>query len=545
MTDQINDQENLITEATQEEVYNVLEFVRNYDPTFLPGIITPMLLNQRMKDITLNSVQATESTLEAALKAPKDSEEQLQSFSQDFEITSQPYKRLLAYLGNMLSFDLTYSCTNIPSNKTSEYTSLAYRKDLDVVKEFLDKFDYVEEFTNVVKQLLRNEAFFCSPRFDFNGQDAPDKYTLQELPSSPRYTMLTGRWAYGWLYSLNMYWFIQPGVDIDLYSPFFKQKFLEAYDGRGGFRTYDPTLSEQLRGRSSYIYWQDLPVSEAWCWKFNPTVATRLPHFSGLFLDLIQQPVMRAIQKSINESTAARVVVGQIGLLKETSAKTKDQFNINPAVLGQFLAVIKAAIGDALKVAAVPLEDVKGIEFSSDNEIYSSYLKTALGNSGVNTNLVFSNDLKMNTIETQLSLNSDEQLMTALYPQFNNFLKYQINSRTKKYKFDFNFEGTQFYNNRQQRLDHQIELSSLGIVLPQKIAASIGMNPFDFERQLAEAKETGFVDKLTPIISGFQQSGKDGGTADGGRPQKKDTDLTESGAESRATGSNIGKGGTI
>ena len=151
MTDQINDQENLVKEVSQQEVYNVLEFVRAYDPTFLPGIITPMLLNQRMKDITLNSVQATEATLTAALESPKDSEEQLQSFSQDFEIMSQPYKRLLSYLGNMLSFDLTYSCTNIPSNKTSEYKSPAYRKDLDIVKEFLNKFDYKEEFSNVVK----------------------------------------------------------------------------------------------------------------------------------------------------------------------------------------------------------------------------------------------------------------------------------------------------------------------------------------------------------------------------------------------------------
>jgi len=541
LTDQINDQENLAKEVSVEEVYNVLEFVRAYDPTFLPGMMTPMMLNQRMKDITLNSVQATETTLTEALKSPKESEEQLQSFSQDFEIMSQPYKRLLSYLGNILSFDLTYSCTSIAGNKTAEYKSPAYRKDLDIVKEFLDRFDYKNEFTNVVKQLLRNEAFFCSPRFDFKNKYAPDKYTLQEFPSSPRYTMLTGRWAYGWLYSLNMDWFLQPGVDIDLYSPWFKNKFLETYTENGRFKPYNPALSPVSRGYGpSDFSWQDLPVTEAWCWKFNPAIATRLPHFSGLFLDLIQQPVMRALQKSINASVAARVVVGQIGLLKETSQKVKDQFNINPAVLGQFLAVIKAAIGDALKVAAVPLEDVQGIEFSSDNEVYSSYLKTALGNSGVNTNLVFSNDLKMNTIETQLSLNSDEQLMTALYPQFNDFLNYQINLRTNKHKFKFDFEGTQFYNNRQQRLDKQIELSSLGVVLPQKIAAAIGMSPFDFERQLAEAKEMGFVDKLTPIISGFQQSGKDGGA-----PQKKDTNLTESGAESRATGSNVGKGGTI
>jgi hypothetical protein len=81
-------------------------------------------------------------------------------------------------------------------------------------------------------------------------------------------------------------------------------------------------------------------------------------------------------------------------------------------------------------------------------------------------------------------------------------------------------------------------LAGLGIVLPQKIAAAIGMNPFDFERQLAEAKASGFVDNLTPIISGFQMS-----PDDNGRPKKDDSELTDSGSQTREGAENIGRGG--
>jgi len=532
----LTDKENDIL-LTEEEVYQVVEFAKFYGLNY-PGMMSSSLLNQRMQDVSMNPVAATEATLDAALKSPKDSEEQLQEFSQNFEITSQPYKRLLSYLGNTLAFDYTYSCINI--KKTSDYKKPSYNEDLDVLKKFMDRFDYKSEFTTVVKQLLRNEAFFCSPRFNLNSKEE-EKYILQEFPSRPRYTMITGRWAHGFLFSLNMYWFLQSGVDINLYDPFFKEKYNQIYDGQGNLKRYNPAASPLTRGTSSYMYWQDIPVDIGWCWKFDPAVVTRVPYFSGLFLDLVQQPLMRALQKSINMSTASRIIIGQVGTLKDTGTKQKDQFNINPRVLGEFLAVVKAAIGEAAKVAAVPLEEVQGVEFKSENEMYNSYLKTALGSSGVNSNLIFSSNLKMNTIEIQLSLNNDEQLMEGLYPEFNSFINYQVNRKTKKYKFSVKFEGTQFFNNRNERFEKVTKLAEMGVVLPQKMAAANGMSPFELQRQMEEAKAQGFVDNLTPILSVEQGVGND----KGGRPRKKANELGEEGSENRATGANIQQGGKI
>jgi hypothetical protein len=48
----------------------------------------------------------------------------------------------------------------------------------------------------------------------------------------------------------------------------------------------------------------------------------------------------------------------------------------------------------------------------------------------------------------------------------------------------------------------------------------------------------GFVDSLTPIVSGFQM-GKD--TATNGRPQKKMNDLKDSGVQTREDGGNVEK----
>ncbi len=519
---------------TEKEVNYVLAFSSALmNGSIYGNAINPMMLNQRMKDITLSPLKATETSLNDALKDPKNSEILLQEFSQNFEIESQLYKRLLSYLGNMLSFDLTYVCNNI--KESGEYKSSAYKKDLDIVKGFFDKFDYRKEFTTVVHELLRNEAYFCCTRFEGN------QYLLQELPASPTYTMITGRWDYGLLFSFSMLWFINPGVDINMYPLFFKEKYTEVFKGMNK-EGYIASLSPEARGSNYWVYWQDIDVNTGWCFKFLPEIATRVPVLTAMFLELIQQDFQRALQKNINMANAAKIVMGEVPTLKDTQAKPKDNFTISADYLGKFLAFVKAAIGESIKAAAIPLNNIKGIEFSSNNDMYKSYLKNVVASSGVNSNLIFTSDTKMNAIESQLSVNVDEQWLYSLYPQFEMFLNYQINKLTKKYKFNFKFEGSKFFNNYQQRFDNQMALVDKGIVLPQEIAASLGMNPFEFERQLEEARELGFVDKLTPILSSFQMSPK----ADaGGRPTKSTTKIGEDGEETRSSGGNLGRGGKI
>jgi hypothetical protein len=511
---------------SEQEVYDVLKFARELG--YNNAILNPFLINSRLKEINLNPVQATEATLTQALNNPRDSEILLQEFSQDFEIQSQIYKKLLEYLGNLLSFDFTYECVNI--SKPDEYKSVAYRKDLDIFKKFHDNFDHKKYFTDVVGEVLRNEAAFYCPRFD------GDSLVLQELPASPQWTMITGRWKFGYEFDMNLLWFINPGVDIKMYPDFFRKKYVELW-GDGKTNKYIPSASPSLRD-GNYVYWQQVPCDVGWVFKLNQASGTRIPHFSGLFLDLIQQPLMRALQKNINLSAAAKLLVGGIGTQKEAQAKVKDQFNINPDTLGKFLSVVKAAVGESIRVAVAPLENLKAVSFESDNALYNSTLKTTLASSGVNTGLIFTSDVKQNSLESQLSTNVDEQLMYSLYPQFENFYNYQLNKLTKHYKFKVKFEGSQFFTDKQQRLDTQMTLLASGIVLPQKIAAACNMSPFSFQRQLEEAQATDWTLKLTPIVPAAQMAGGEEKT---GRPKKKDGSLSDSGTQTRDDASNVNK----
>ncbi len=522
---EIKEEEILLSEQEVRDVFFSFEkfsrALNSYNPT-----LNPALLNQRMQDLTMNPVVADQTKLDEALRNPKASEEVLQGISEGFEISSQPYKRLLSYLSSMLSWDLTMTCTNADKD---DYGTLAYKKDQKIIEGWLDNFDYQKEFAIAVKEMLRNEAFFCSPRFD------AERVVLQEMPASPTYTKITGRFGYGLLWSINLYIFLLPGMDLNMFPPFFGKAFNKLWgDNKGNLPTYIPSLAPEMRGNSSWIYWQDVPVDVGWVFKMSPELATRIPAFTALFSELILQPLMRNLQKNVNMAVATRILKGEVPFLNNTSSKVTDSLAISSDSLARFLQLVSSSLTSAVKVAAAPLNNMGAVSFPSDNDLYPTYLRNMLASSGVNTSLIFTGEARANQLESQLSLNTDEQLMMGVYPQFNAFLNYKLNKYTKKFKWDFAFEGTSFFTNRAERLERQTTLMMNGIVLPQKLAAAIGMKPQNFRRQMEEAKANNWVQGLTPILQAAQMTGD----AAGGRPSMKANKLGDAGASSQESGDN-------
>lgn len=516
---------------SEKTVFDVLLFAKSLAEGMYPGIYTPDLMNARLKDISYAPTEASEDALNQALKDPKNSESELRSFIENFEIVSMPLRRILSYMGSHLAFDVTYTCTNA---EVEDYKKPAFKKDKKQIDSFLDLFDYRAQFRNVVKQILRNEIYVCAVR-----DDTSDKIVLQELPLE--YCKIVSKWGRGYLAAFNFLYFLKPGIDIRLYPKFFRDKFNELFDGKDP-KTYNPAISIDQRGDSQYVYWVDLPPEVGWVFKFDPSIVTAVPYFTGLMKDLIDQNVMRSLQKNINLSAASRMVVGEVPMLSESKAQVKDMIAIDPTTLGKFLALVRSALSESIKVASAPLKNMQALSFDAEPEVYDKWMRSALASSGMNTALFYTSNLKANTIESQLSFQSDSLIMEHLYSQFNLFMDYFGNKRTSKYKYAMEFEGNDYYLDRKQRFDYVMALADKGIVLPQKIAAARGMKPQTLIRMMEESKAMGFTDMLTPILSSFQMSGKD---QTNGRPSKSDSELTDSGAETRSAGSNLEKGGDM
>ena len=543
---------NDVQEISENEVYDVLNFAQQiYGGTFMNNIMSPELTNSRLKDATLNPLAGTQANIEKALMNPKNSEKELVGFSEFFELTSMIYKRSLMYLGNILSFSVKdMVCINA---EQEDYRSATYKNDYKEVCNFLDKFKIKEEFPKVIRQLIRQDVFFCILR------DDGDKYTLQELPKN--YCMLTGRFNYGWLFDFNMSWFLQNGVNIEMYPSIFKEMFLNTF----GDEIYNYNSASTLDDRSgAFSYWsQTSPVDGFWAWKMNPESATRVPYFAPLFQDIVLQPMVRQLQSNKYIIEATKVMVGLIPMLNEAKAgNVKDMIAISSETAGKFLSLLRRGISDVIKTGAVPFSDVKVLDFEDNKRnMMEDFNKNTASQTGINSRLVFPID-KQNSLETQYSVEIDSMTITYMYGYFENFLNYQINKRTSKYKFNITLDGTKFSHNMKNRRDEVGYWADKGVVLPNRIAYSLDILPHHLYKQLEEAKESGFTDLLMPLINIFTTSAEDLKSNEDdknktnmvqkenkpkgkrGRPAKELNELSDSGLQTRQDASNVGKSKT-
>ena len=515
------------TLLTEKEVYDVLEFQRgitsgvygNYNNYFSPDMI-----NQAMKDINLNPLDADEDKIESALKSPKTSEEELIGYNQHFELTDMIYKRAMSYMGNMLSYDWTYSPINVDVDRIDNNQ---YNADVRELNNFMERFNHKKEFSRATRQMLRQEAYYTVLR------DEGERYTLQELPR--KYCKLTGRWDYGWLFDFDMGWFMQPSVDIRMYPNSMKEMYNRFYLDND---KYTPSRPVGKRSTGFTCWEQTDPEDGYWAWKFNPDMTTLVPHFAPLLSDTVLRPLIRTLQKNIYVLQAQKVMVGLIPLLKDNkSGNVKDALAIEPETMGKFLGLLRKGLDDSIKVGGAPFEDIKTLDFdSTDKDILDSYSSTMASSATSGGRILYSSD-KQTAKETEISVAVDEYIMTYLYPYFEEFLEFQINKRTKKYKFKINLEGTNFKHNRDERLDNALKLADKGIVLPQKIAASIGMSLKEMEMHMTMAKISGFDKKLINLVNIYNQNGATSPTDNpSNRPREDVNDLTDSGLASREDG---------
>lgn len=515
---------------SEQELYDVLEFARNAYAGNYPSIFTPQMVNERLKDLNLNPLQADKDNIDKALKSPKQSERQLVGYSEFFELTNMIYKRMLSYMAHLLSFSIKdIICINA---EEKDYTSPKYMNDYKAVCNFLDKFDIKQEFSKVMRELIRQDASFWVLRDD--GQ----KYVLQELPEE--YCLITGRWDYGILFDFNMVWFLQPGVSIDMYPDIFKEMYRNTFFDNDG--TYNPASVMGARDNSYTLWTQTSPLDNFWAWKLTPELATRIPFLAPMFQDVVLQPLVRNLQMNKYIVEATKVMVGLIPMIKDPKgASVKDMVALDAETAGKFLALLKQGIGDTIKTGAVPFTDVKTLDFESthDTNILEQYAKTTTSMSGINTRLIYSSD-KQNNLETELSLDVDIMTIGYMYSYFENFLEYMINQRTKNFHFKINLGGVNTTSDKKHRREEFIELSSIGVVLPDRLAYALDMLPHHLQKQMEKAKATKFNEKLLPMLNLYTDTtgNSDSGNSTAnkkknGRPQKDTSELSESGEKSR------------
>ena len=136
--------------------------------------------------------------------------------------------------------------------------------------------------------------------------------------------------------------------------------------------------------------------------------------------------------------------------------------------------------------------------------MYSTQLATSAGVGSGMSRVIYSSDRQSNA-EIEAGLNDMYQTMKPLYPQFSNFLEFYVNQLTKKYKWKFIFDGSNYPFEREARFDKVKKMADSGIVIPMQTWASVsGYQPQLFE-QYAESKLYSWVIIYTVLKKLIQQ----------------------------------------
>lgn len=510
---------------SRSDVQDVIDFSSGL--MAMDGFYSPFLSNQLLTNLNNNPRLPSAESVKKALNDYKNSGEELQGFVEFASSFDMIFKRTLYSYANALSFDLQVTCKNAYTE--SDYQSDEYKKDRQTVDNFLTNFDYKKEFYNVLLNVLKRDTYFTWFRKTKTGNRGKMKFALQIMPQD--YCMLTGYFEKGLLWSLNILYYMQPGVDLNGFDPSITKTYLRALET---IDSYVPSAPLNDR-KGSYAMWADVsPLDGAWAWKFDTSSFANNPFLSPYVANVLRSDEIGELQYNKDLIAASGILAGEIKLFDSAKSGTKaNQFSIDPKTLGTFMSLVKKGLQSTIKAVAVPLENIKFFQFEDKNpNSYTNELTTTAGIGTGISRVIYSSD-KMSNAELEAALNEVYQTMKPMYAQFNNFLDFYVNQMTSKYKFKFEFVGSNYQFERDARFDKMMKMADKGLVLNSSAwASAIGMNPVTFDRMLAESKYTGWIDKYSTLMLNANTTAQ---SSEGGRPRKSSSSLTDSGEASRET----------
>lgn len=513
------------TELTLEEVAYVVDFAKYLQNTG-SYLYDPRTANQMMKNLNMQPALTSTESIKKMLENPQQNEASLRKVSQYFYNTQMPFRRLVDYYGGMLEFDYFI----YPVNATEkEMSSAKFNKDLDMAYKFFEKFDVKREFSRVMNKVLLEDVDYVYLR------DSGTSLTLQEMPSD--YCIIDARSEYGYMYSFDLMYFMQMGVDINGFAPIFKTYYTSALEMKTGKKKYAPNIRPETRdGR--YMYWQSINPKNGWVFKFDDNHAGCVPPLASLFVSASEIETYRQLQKNKEIVAAYKLIVGTIPRHKDGKAgNQKDDIAISPETAAKFSQLFNSALPDGVGFKAAPFEQMQMFQFEAGEDTSADAIQRLYSNSGTSGYLFATGD-KANASTIKATQTTDANFVKHMYYQFATFVNFQLANLPTKYKFKAHFEGTMW--DGQERRDNAMKYAMSGMILPQ-LGSAMGMSPFEFQQVMSMTKATKFVDKMLVLPTAYT-AGAEKSTSANGRPTKAEGDLGDSGEVTRDAGSNVDKG---
>ncbi len=501
--------------------------------------------NSNLIDLNNNPKVPSYESLRNAIINYKDNAELLQDFSEFMKAWDTLYAKIIDVKLSMLSFDVSWYVDRYMIKDTEELSSKDYQDDYRRVCKFMSKFKTKQEFREVAENMLIADTYFCWLRdsygtFNDDELELEDNYkvkrsqnfALQMMPQE--YCKITGSSVYPktFLWDFNVDYFENAWVNVNNYDPSLKQAY-ESIVGNKQLRNFVNNNSELNRVSKSFDGYVRTKVSSgAYCFKYDTSNFNAVPPFAKLMREALTDDEMSKLQRSKDALSANALILGEMKTKKDDKiGNEKNSFIIDPKQVGTLLKIARNMVNNAnIKQIARTLEGTRLYQFNYMNpKMVDNKLMTVAGQSLSSSSMIYS-DTKMGQFELQNSLALDyHSIADRIYPQFENFLEYFVNKKTKKYKFKFRVDGSTLPFLRQDKLDNQIKLSNMGIQADvTKMASLMGYDANELDSMMMMAKYGGMQDNLILLMN--SNTSTDGSQV--GNPEKSIQDKSDNGSMS-------------
>lgn len=499
--------------------------------------------NKELVDLNNNPMIPTYDSLRESVAMYKESAEILQAYSEFMRIWDSIYKKTLENKVALLALDKYEYCVNIKDPK--EYQSKEYLDDVKRVNKFFQKFNYRQELRNVASNVVATDTYFCwlrdsSGSFDESAINIEDDYSVKRAESFALQMMpqdrcrISGRNPYGMLWDFDFNYFNEIDTNIENYDPSLVKLFTES-KSKGVIKSFinNNTDQNKTNGYKDSIdgYVRVNMDNGAWVFKYDTSNFNAVPPFTSLLKSVFNDDVVERMQKDKDMVSAYMVITGEMETRKDEN--DKDPFKIDDKRMGTFLKLgRKALANEKIKTVPFPLQEIKSYQFQDYNpSMYKNQLKTSASQGMNASDIVYSSE-KLGEFAEKCALELDfHEIADKLYPQFENFLNFYVNKKTKKYKFKFKIKGSTLTFMRKDAIDYQLKLADKGIQVPPKVWGSLyGYDSDEFEALMMEAK-CGNMQDLTFLLLNANTTAQ-GEEAEVGNPTKSIDDLSDNGSTS-------------
>ena len=460
-------------------------------------------LNRNETSIEVSSFSDTEKKkLLEYLKSPKRNEKNIRNISIAMYNSSTHYKRLILYYALMpiwsyilepLNFNVT---TKKPKSITSGYQKAAEKVQMMNLKHEMQKAMIIG---------LREGIFYGAIWESTSG----NSFTIQKI--NPDWCQLSSIEDGTWIYAVDM----SRIKEEELY------RYPKEFEGM--WRKY----------KNGEGKWQEVPSKICFCFKADETcIEYSLPPWASTMPLILDVENYKGLQETASEIANYKLLSMRIPLDEHNAPK----FNFDLAV--KYYDMLTAELPPFVGAVMSPM-DIEDFNFNKDGslnntDIVSRAERQFWQDSG-SSSLLFGDAANTTAGALKLSIKADEEIVFSWMNQLERIVNRILKTISGTQKFKISFLPTTNFNVGEM-IGYYKDAASLGIPVKSAYSSVLGVSATEIPGMDYVEREILGMDDLMPLTSGYNTANLGD---EGGRPQKDEVDLTDSGTRMREDNNNV------